>query len=133
MLHMLVKVFDKKDPVPLQVPFLLPHEVIHELHRASALQDGGLENAFSVRMCFLFQGKIPQSNIRLLVIEILGCCSHALQFGRSMTGHRSRKGISEFWKHCLKFDEWRNHPWLQNSEQLGSIMVGISLTFHRRC
>ena len=32
------KVGDKKDPVPVQVPFLLPHEVLHELHRASALQ-----------------------------------------------------------------------------------------------
>ena len=65
MLHMLVKVFEKKDPVPLEVPFLLPHEVIHELHRSSAVQDGGLENLFSFQMCFKFQKKLPQLNIRL--------------------------------------------------------------------
>jgi len=35
------------------------------------------------------------------------------QFGRSMTGHRSKRGIREFWQHCLGCDEWKNHPILQ--------------------
>lgn len=49
----------------------------------------------------------------------------SLQFARSMTGHRSKQSISAFWKHCCKLDEWRSHPWLENSDDLGSIMVSL--------
>ena len=31
--------FDEANPVPTEVPFLLPHELLHELSRAGSLQE----------------------------------------------------------------------------------------------
>lgn len=38
------KVPEKKDPEPVDVPFLLPHEVIDELSRAGSIQVGVAKN-----------------------------------------------------------------------------------------
>ena len=38
----------------------------------------------------------------------------SLQFERSMTGHRTGESIAEFWDHCKKFEEWKDHPCLND-------------------
>ena len=38
----------------------------------------------------------------------------SLQFERSMTGHRTGETIADFWDHCQQFEEWRDHPCLND-------------------
>lgn len=47
------KVGDKKDPVPVAAPFLLPREVVHELHRTSPLQVGFLQTYVLCFVCIM--------------------------------------------------------------------------------
>ena len=39
---------EKKDPVPVDVPFILPHELIHELFQAGPLQVGIAKSMVSI-------------------------------------------------------------------------------------
>ncbi len=32
------------------------------------------------------------------------------QFAVSMLGNRSKDAVGEFWEHCLRHDEWKDHP-----------------------
>ena len=40
--------FDEANPVPTEVPFLLPHELLHELSRAGSLQEGVSKQVVSI-------------------------------------------------------------------------------------
>lgn len=43
-----VQVHDKPDPEPVDVPFILPHELIHELFQAGPLQVGIAKSTVSI-------------------------------------------------------------------------------------
>ena len=78
------KVANHDDPVPTQVPFLLPHEILDAVSRAGSVQ-----------------------------------------WGRSMSGHRSSASIAAFWNHCKSLDEWKNHPALKDVTSLGRPMAKL--------
>ena len=106
------QVFGKKRS-PVDVPFLLPHEIVHALHCAGELQvtvilKKGIGWEVFLTQCFIFN---------------LSHDFNSLQFGRSMTGHRSKASISQFWNHCRTCAAWRDHPCLVKPEVYGSIMA----------
>lgn len=58
-------------------------------------------------------------------METLSSAITALQFRLSMTGGRKSSSISDFWKHCKTLDEWKDHPSLVSTDDLGSIFAII--------
>ena len=49
----------------------------------------------------------------------------SVQWGRSMTGHRSSASIAAFWNHCKSLDEWKDHPALRDVTSLGRSMAKL--------
>ena len=130
------KVDMDQDPSPVDVPFLLPHELLDALHEAGELQAGIKLNQVYTRLDFgdvqinfpfyVFWSSSQEHPKKTLKIFT------TLQFGRSMTGHRNRAGIAAFWKHCCSLDEWRTHPHLQNQELFGSFWTEFVASFMQK-
>lgn len=70
---------------------------------------------------------VPTQVPFLLPHEILDAVSRAgsVQWGRSMTGHRSSASIAAFWNHCKSLDEWKDHPALRDVTSLGRSMAKL--------
>jgi hypothetical protein len=86
---------NKEEPESVEVPILLPHELVHCLHAAGPTQVPLASQCVRTRL----QGF---------------CVAESLQFGRSMTGFKSNKEFVDFWRQASEQTEWRNHPVLDD-------------------
>ena len=96
----------------MEIPFLLPHEILHALHGAGPMQAGGQEALF------------PFGSLRVCL-----CVSASLQFGRSMTGFLEADEIKHFWQHAKMQREFANHPLLHDGDNTERLQAWYASLF----
>lgn len=92
---------DKVEPVP--VPCLLPHEVLHAVACAGSKQVWLPHGFFN--FCCTFVMLRDEEGATSSTANNQPC-----QFEKTFFGRRSKESVAQLWSHCLRLDEWKQHP-----------------------
>lgn len=105
------QVADSQSIEEVEIPVLLPHEILHSVVHAGPDQVRGkifsacthlTNRSLHVYTCMRMLFPINQIPITLR------------QISKSLLGDWSRKEIASFWEHLVKCDEWSSHPVLND-------------------
>lgn len=106
----------------VDVPILLPHEILDALWRAGSLQEGFYIEDFLLYLIGVYVCLSPPTkNLEIFIGSNANWLAFAKknmtpEFQKSMTGPKDRAGIAAFWRHCGGLEEWCDHPCLNNDD-----------------
>ena len=111
----------KTMPEVVDVPILLPHEILDALWRAGSLQEGFYIEDFllyPIGVCFCVSH--PTKKLEIFLGNNANWLAFTKnttpEFEKSMTGPKDRASIAAFWRHCGGLEEWCDHPCLNNDD-----------------